>query len=361
MSEIINPCTGPTWSCGESETKEQVTGGSRTTTARNDNNTVFLLSFGGVSIKINNRFRSYSYVQNDAFTNSGGKVVVIPDGLGAAYIDCITRSETHNATISESYTTIDVTFKYVDLRYDIAVYTEDIGELTFQKTESQRVALDTPYDDAYAYPFIDENLPIKRTKKIICTEITEPLFEEVVNAGYWNGLRLLMPDWHGTVPRHTPITIDGVSYDAYDVDWYDQYLDWEPSGNRFLWWPEWLRVVPTNVAIDQQSTKRVYESDGHGLLTPFTETADSGVVQTDFMGSAAKDKDGNLFLSAELNASGQVVLVSKLIVGGIDTPLPTEEIKDRVGDPQETNTDGSLKWTDLKESESDVWFPIAPL
>ena len=206
-----------------------------------------------------------------------------------------------------------------------------------QNSPAKSVALQTSFDDAHVYPFIKEEVPITRTTKIISTDFTGSLHEYVVDAGYWDGIRILMPDWHGGNPRHSIFVLDGVQYDAYDVDWYDTFLNWQTDGDRFFWYPAWLRAVPVNTELDEYEASKIYDTF-HGLTTPDVTQAPSAVVSDTFTGASAHNQ-GHIFFSAKFDTiNNAVILVDKLRIQGVDTTIPQEE-----------------------NAKADVWYPIAPL
>jgi hypothetical protein len=310
------------------------------------------LAFGGGTLTVNSRARSYTYHQTEIVRRDNFKYVVVPDGFSAYYAECLDYSQDITGTITEDYTTVDCTFHYVDLRTDLLVYTESTQEMKFTQTNNggvnktgsrygNLVYLATGYDDVWRVPFILEEVPITITNKIICTAFDAPLNTETINSGYWNGVRVLMPLFNGGVPRHDMITIGGVTYDAFDVDWY--YIDEArrtADGDSFFWWADWHKAVGVNNAIDADEARKLADSY-LGLVTPVKIPSSNGVITSDFMGSAAVDKDNNLFFSTSFDTQSGKIVLSKLVVAGVETPIPQEEFRE--------------------DSQHATYYPVAPL
>jgi len=339
MSDV---CSDPSYTCPSFDTKPQLAAYSKSISLHHTADRVFSLILSNKTIEINKRDRSYSYSQNESISNSNGKVVLVPDGFGVAYIDCYTQTEQHNSSITENYSTTDCTFMYVDLRTDLVVYEENVQTLLFDGEQSDRVPVKTTYDDAYLYPYIKEEVPIIVTNKIYCTAIAGPLYEEHINSGYWNGVRILMPLFNSGDPRKGfKFTIDGIEYDAGEVDWY--YINAEQreaDGDQFFWWADWNKAVGVNNEVDVDETKSMAATQSGMLKTPATVSSSNGVITKLFKGAAAVEKNDNIFLSMSVDIPEmESMLISKLIVNDIDVEIP-----------QETG-----------EETADAWYPIAPL
>lgn len=342
-------CDGPSFRCPTFGTKDQLTHSETSLDLTHNENRVFALSIGNKTVPINKRTRSYRYRSDETTRVTNGKVII---DANQAYVDCGTQTDTEGATISEHYETVDCALLYADLRYDTLIYEEKTAVMDFsQASPSRSVALQVSFGDAHVYPFIKEEVPIIRTTKIISTDFSAPLHIEVINAGYWDGIRILMPDWHGGNPRHSIFTIEGIQYDAANVDWYDAFLNWQTDGDRVFWWPSWLRAVPVNTELDEYEATKIYDTY-HGLVTPNTTQALSAVSTKDFTGSSAHSRKSEIFLSAKFDTiNGQVVLVNKLVVNGEVAEIPTEKIY--VKQPDDTYI--------KQDSEHTCYYPIAPL
>ena len=358
------PCTSPQYSCGE--TKEAFKSSRDTVDYNHSVDRFFTLQSGAINITVNSRARSYHYSQVDEEIRSNIKFVVTPADLGAYYAECFDRIITKDGTIKEKYTTTDCTFHYADLRNDLFVYEEQVQELNFSQSQNYKITqpldeppqtsgnvvkLQTSGDDASVLPFIIEEVPITITKKLICTAFASPLHEETINSGYWDGVRVLMPLFNGGVPRHNMITIEGVTYDAFDVDWY--FIDAArraADGDSFFWWADWHKAVGVNNEIDAAETRKLADSY-LGLITPATFATSSGVITKDFTGSAAVDKDNNQFFSASFDIPSGKIVLSRLVVAGVETPIPQEKF-------QVEQPDGTFKEED---SQHDIYYPVAPL
>ena len=246
------PCDAVQFTCGG--TKEALTSATNKINFTHTEGRKFTLTYGGGSSIINGRTRGYTYSDEEFLLHDNVKYVVTPADFGAYYAECFDSRFIKTGTITEDYTTVDATFFYVDLRNDLLIYEENIQTMKFSQTTSggsnktgrfgNLVYLHTGYDDAKLVPFILENVPIAITNKIVCTAFAVPLHEETINSGYWNGIRVLMPLFNNGVPRHDIITIEGVQYDAFDVDWYlINAAQREADGDSFFWWPDWLKAV----------------------------------------------------------------------------------------------------------------------
>lgn len=325
---MSNPCTDPSYTCGDTKTQVNHTG--KTTVFRHEEDRCFTLESGNVSIDVNKRTRSYAYNSEETWDLAGGKVVV--NDLGGE-IDCGTVSTSEGSAISEDYETVDCTFLFVDLRNDCFVYEEKTAHLTWNQASPTRIGINDGWGNTYVYPYIDEAVPITRTTRIVCTSLPAEINKEVVNAGYGEGIRVLMPGWDGhSPPRHDIFTMNGVTYDAYTVDWYSQFDNWEADGDLNLWWPAWLRATGSSI-IDVDASTKLYNAY-HGLETPATLPSSNGIETEDFSGSCAFDKAGNMFFSASFN--GGNLKLSKLYIHGTETPIPTD-------------------------SEADAWYPVSPI
>lgn len=331
-------CTGAKYTCPSFGTRELVTVMRRNFDYNHFGTRTFTLTAGSLSIVINKRSRNYSYTDREVETHANGFWQATPQNT---YVECSDVTAVRNGTISEDYSTVDCTFHYVDLRNDLIVYTESAQTLQFSQSSGyERNSgghtgnLVDLGGGAYVLPFIKESVPIVKTNKIICTAFTQPIHEETINAGYFDGVRVLMPLFNSGAPGHDIINIDGAQYDAFDVDWYFLLNHKDADGDQFFWWPDWLKAVGVNNEIDFEEVVRLASSYAGQLTTPIDLVSDNGTVTTDFLGSAAVDKDGSIFFSASFD--GGSLKLNRLVVGGTETSIPTDV-------------------------ETDAWYPIAPL
>lgn len=333
MSDI---CTGPMWTCGETDTAISAYDVSSTLTQAVDR--TFVLVTGGNSVVINGRSRDYSYTHLEHITQDNFKYVA-GDGYTA---ECFDYDLNIKGTITENYTTIDTTFHYVDLRNDLIVYTESTQTMEFSRVESGGVDNDgqlygnlvwlaTSGSDTPRVPYIMEDVPITITNKIICTGIGV-LHEETINSGYWDGIRILMPLFNGGDPRDHNITIDGTTYNPAEVDWYYLPSHYLADGDQLFWWADWHKAVGIHNEIDAEEAVRMADSFTHSG----DRTSSNGIYTQDFTGAAAQDANGNVFFSAAFDVQSGKIVVNKLLVDGEETPIPTDV-------------------------EIDIWYPLAPL
>lgn len=374
-------CTEPSYKCDSYGTKKITTRSETTQTYKQIASRVFTLKYGDKSLGINKRTRNYSYIHKEV-TAKAGSVKWITDSEGAQ-TECSNYSATTTGTINEDYTTTDITIQYVDLRNDLIVYTEVTQTLKFSGDNSGGAITNMdgshPGADSYGHtgnlvymkpysvplvPFVFESVPITTVTKIVCTAFDEPLFEETTHGGYWNGVRVLMPAFTDGSPFERPFNFGGTTYsNAADVDWYYLPNHVSADGDMFFWWADWHKSVGVNNELDATAATKINDFGIAAENDNFLNSG-NGVAIKDFMGSAVLDKDKNIFLSAALDVvSGQVVLVSKLIVDGQKVEIPKEQIRDRVmdGGKQKMGKDGNPVWTDPKDSEYDLWYPIAPI
>lgn len=366
-------CSSESYTCGA--TKKAVVEWYTDTTYKQMANREFTLSIGEHRIPVNKRVRDYTYKNHEHTIRSNFKYV-ISNQIAEYTAECYAQDKHIGGDIKEDYTTTDCTLHYVDLRNDIIVYTESVQHMEFASVESggvkaaaddpdngavygNFVSLATSYDNVWRVPFILEGVPITITNRIICPTIGI-LHSEVINSGYWDGIRVLMPLFNGGSPSSEPrITIDAVEYNPASVDWYyllDHYL---ADGDQFFWWADWHKAVGVYNEIDAEEAIRMAD-----IFTPEGERQSSaGVVSEDFMGSVAVDAQQNKFFSATFDVSTGTIALNRLIMGGVETPIPTEKIRDRImaGDVQSKDAEGNLLWTDEKDSAHTTYFPIAPL
>ena len=329
---MSDPCNDAYYGCGE--TQPAITSWWGSTDIIQSKNRTFTLKSGDVSIVINGRTRNYAYHDRYDVQLLNFRYVAYLGEL----VECYTRKNTFSASISENYQTKDVTFYYADLRTNTFVYKESVQSLNFADSRDYVIHLRTSYNDALVYPFIFEVVPIITTNRIICTDFAEPLHTEIVNGGYAEGVRILMPLFaQGSEPRAgETFTINGRVYDAAQVDWYYPPDHEESDGDQFFWWSDWLKAVGMNDQLDVWEAEKMYGINGGQDTKGVPRTSPDGVITSDFMGSAARDVNGNEFFSAQFNITNGQFKVGKLVIKGADTPIPAKE-------------------------EADLWFPVAPL
>lgn len=339
-------CEDPSYSCGD--TKDAITAWWGSTAITQTKDRVLTFKSGGVSIPINVRTRTYTY--SDRYDVQLNDFRYLETGSGQ--VECYTRKnpDPSNGKISEDYTTVDVNFLYADLRSDLFVYRKSTRTMKFSQAVSFRVHLRTAYDDALRYPFILEDVPITITNEIFCTAFPAPLHTETINSGYWDGVRVLMPGWSAGSEPYGRFTINGTEYDAANVDWYLPPIHEEADGDSFFWWADWLKAASVNNEIDAKDAADLY-STSHGVDYTQPKPVSNGVVTNDFMGSVAVDKANNQFFSASFDTQDGKFKLSKVVVGGVETPLPQEKI-------QVEQPDGTFKEED---SQHDIYYPVAPL
>lgn len=346
MSEF---CKGPIWTCPEFGTKSQGKSLRQTTAITHKQNMAFTLTVGPHNIVINSRTRNYSYSDANGYDNTDGKVIINTDG---SPIDCFNQTKFEGSGIAEDYSTQDCDILYVDLRNDLVVYQKNNQRMKFSQAQNERIGLKSSFDDIYMYPYVLEDVPISFTTQTICTALGV-LHTETLAKGYAEGIRILMPLFGpGANPLPFKFTMNGVEYDASEVDWYLINEGRRISdGNQYFWWADWHKAVGTNLEIDAAETARLSNNVLYGITSQVAQSG-NGIITKNFMGSAAIDKDDNRFYSMAITpAIGVPVKINKLVVGGAEIEIPKEKIK--VEQP-----DGSFAEQD---SEHTCYFPIAPL
>jgi len=139
------------------------------------------------------------------------------------------------------------------------------------------------------------------------------------------------------------------TYNARDVDWYYNPAHEQADGDGLFWWPDWLKTMSSNSALDAWDAENMYQAQH--AVHDLPKTSPDGVVTREFTGSHATDPNDNIFFSAKFDiASGRIMPV-KLFVSGVDTPIPIETI-------QAKQTDGTYVEEDSKH---DAYYPVAPI
>ena len=355
-------CEDASYTCGEKKSAVTSTSGNtgiNTNVTRNIDFTV-----GSTKISMQERKRTYAYTDAETWSSAGFRYIYADN----AYFPCGDVSTTFGSTFSEDYATLDTELLYLDLRNDTVVTRETKESLKLtdadNKAPDNYVSVFTGYDSTSLHPYVFETAPISRdiTFNLYLKGIKTELHTEHIDAGYGDDINLLMPV--APNPGAFGWKINGPAW-AIDLPWYIQPSHKEEDGNEWLFWPPWLRAIgTTNTELDENNRDRVYEFRNGGSLN--TAASTPNITESLLKGSIAFDVTGNTFYSLAIPSNSQLTNPAylykvKLIVDGKEVVIPKEMIQDRVGNPQEKNQDGSLKWTDPKESEHDVWYPIAPL
>ncbi len=336
MSENTSICDGPRYTCGDS--KNAVTEWDTHTTLQQVADKKITMRIGETDIPIWKRVRDYIYIDVKT-THRYEYFYIVSTHIQNAVFDCFKTATSLKAKIKESYETTDCTFYYADLRNDLLIYKESTQKMEFEKDNGKNgvtVKVRTSFDTAYLAPFIMESVPISIYNRFICTGIGV-LHEENIHSGYWDGIRILMPLFNDGMP-YGDFDYEGQTLNAADIDWYFLPGHREKDGDQFFWWADWHKAVGEHNAIDAREAELMWGivigNINSGLVQ---EPATNGVAVAPFSGSAAKDRVGNLFLSAKIDLfGGGAKLVSRLLIDGADTPIPTD-------------------------CECDVWFPVAPI
>lgn len=301
-------CTDPAFDCGE--TKEATIAGSTTFTYTQSKNRVSTLTVGTKDIVLNSRVREYRYEDAEGWSHTDHKWVIYPDGFGVAWFECYgTGDTTNDASISDSYQTVDTEVLFVDLRYDIIVYRQTTKSMHYEDTRDFTIPLQTSFDDAHLYPFIFEQVPIQINEKLIYSKAgVETVLEETNStSGYYDDINLLMPLFSPgtnprptffTLPAHPPYRTVAREYLASEVDWYYPLPHREQDGDMFLYYPEWLRAVGIYGDLDQaEATARYAQSIG-AIGNPASMSSDDNLQEaTEFDGSVVVDPNDRVFYS----------------------------------------------------------------
>lgn len=360
-------CNDPSYTCGDK--RSAVTGTSSSTGINTGVDRSIELTVGEATVTMQTRKRTYDYTDSRVVVISGFRWIVYNN----EFSPCYTASSTFESTFSEDYATLDTEILFLDLRYDIVVTKETKESLKLtdadNKAESDSVSVFTGYDSTFLHPYVFETAPISRDitfNLLIGSEKTE-LHTEHIDAGYPDDINLLMP----SAPEQgaNGWKINGPAW-AIPFPWYIQPNHKESDGNQWLFWPPWLRAIGTvNDAQDKINRDLVYEFRNGGGRSGIAGSPQL-IVADFFKGSVATDADGNRFYSMAIPSNSQLVnpeykFPIKLIVDGVEVEIPTEQVRDRVmeGTPpvQKKDSKGELVWTDAKDSEHNVWYPIAPL
>lgn len=337
------PCDATMYTCGNTRTATVSMYDSFT--INQVANLQLTLTCGTKTLELNSRTREFNYQHTDSTTRSNFKYV----WNTSYWAECFDSVTTRDSSFKDTYNIVDITLHYVDPRYDLIVYTKESQSFSIDKAISESISsgvtacrktVDLSFGaggTAIRFPYIQEVVPITKTIQILCSLSDTPLYEEVINSAYSEGVRVLMPTFMGGLTGGTPLGFfcqNDTTYDATKVDWYVQGYSMEADGDPWLWWPAWNQAVGVHNEVDAHAAEVMYQVYAGNYNAPRTENITTPAQYDVFMGSAAVDVTSNVFLSAQFD-DGRIVL-NKLWVQGVDTTIP-------------------------QYNEANVWYPIAPI
>jgi len=287
------------------------------------------ITVGGIEIVLRSRVRDFLMTTQRGFNFVNPEACEFQDQTAAYLIHDGTGSVV-TATFSEHYQIIDSEIIYLDTRNRIAVWREVETLMEFSQTSGESILWNQYGSTFLLHDFHFSNLPFTTTTRtrLLVNGVVTTLHESETNASAGE-LHIALPPFTGTPQNNVP-----QDYYLFQDHWYD-------DGGYDLYFPEWLRGLTSNEAVDladRNEHRRICHESGE-LANGSTSQPSEPLCDPFPQGSWAVDNGGDIF-------------ISQLHPGGVYNKL--------------INADGSeediITLTEMADKgDNPVFYPIAPV